>query len=77
MGYRDAEQMKRALDHVLPDHEPTCPRCGDLCPRLARICAGCGAQLYESLRAADRPVSVPRMTAPPREDMPPANGSAA
>jgi predicted amidophosphoribosyltransferase len=30
---------------VEPDHYPTCPRCGNLCGRLAVICADCGARL--------------------------------
>jgi hypothetical protein len=26
---------------------PTCPHCGEVCGRLARVCADCGAYLYE------------------------------
>lgn len=26
---------------------PSCPHCGNLCGRLARVCADCGAFLYE------------------------------
>lgn len=32
---------------AFPDHSPSCPQCGNLCGRLARICADCGAFLYE------------------------------
>lgn len=39
----------RALrgDLAEPDHYPTCPICGNLCGRLARVCVDCGARLYE------------------------------
>lgn len=36
----------------MSDHYPTCPRCGDLCGKLARICVSCGARLI--LSAGDR-----------------------
>lgn len=29
---------------------PVCPHCGELCGRLARICADCGALLVEDMR---------------------------
>jgi tRNA(Ile2) C34 agmatinyltransferase TiaS len=34
-------------DNLLPDHFPSCPRCGNLCGRLAVRCADCGARLFE------------------------------
>jgi ribosomal protein L32 len=39
-----ANRAKRH-DHVMPDHYPVCPSCGNLCGRLARICADCGVSL--------------------------------
>lgn len=42
------------LNAVLPDHLPSCPRCGSLCGRLARLCADCGMGLYEQMKGDDR-----------------------
>lgn len=38
---------RAAQDNGLaPDHFPACPHCGNLCGKLARLCADCGAFLY-------------------------------
>lgn len=45
-GHRDnAARRAERRNGVSPDHFPTCPRCGNLCGRLAVICADCGARL--------------------------------
>jgi len=44
---KTARQYADALDLILGDHFPTCPRCGNLCGRLARVCVDCGCRLYE------------------------------
>lgn len=51
MSGDNALDAARRLDHWLPDHFPSCPRCGNLCGRLARVCAGCGTRLHEPLDA--------------------------
>lgn len=60
----------------MSDHYPTCPRCGNLCGRLAARCADCHAKLYElDSHAADRLSSTPmqRPTSTPEgEAVPPA-----
>lgn len=33
------------LDRTTPDHLPSCPSCGDLCPGGATVCDGCGGRL--------------------------------
>jgi hypothetical protein len=55
------------------DHYPTCPRCGDLCGRLARICVECGAELFASpvdLADAQAVGSHAMNAAPKRDDTP-------
>ena len=41
-----------AADLAMRDHFPTCPRCGDLCGRMAYRCSDCGAKLYEQAEPA-------------------------
>ena len=43
-----------ASDRIQPDHYPACPRCGNLCGVLARICVDCGARLYTETAAPER-----------------------
>jgi len=45
MTYDNAAYRAHARESVTPDHFPTCPRCGELCGKLAIICADCGARL--------------------------------
>lgn len=44
-----ASYKYRAHEAVTADSMPACPRCGNLCGRLARICVDCGAKLYDDL----------------------------
>jgi len=53
---------------------PICPGCGSLCGRLARICADCGAFLYEPTREdrdERRELTRRAFAALRREDSPP------
>jgi hypothetical protein len=36
-----------STDALSLDRYPSCPQCGNICGRLARLCADCGAFLYE------------------------------
>jgi hypothetical protein len=51
---------------------PTCPHCGNLCGRLARLCSDCGAFLYEPnlddrvIRDKLHPNGESRWTPPPK-----------
>ena len=69
----------RAARHaaVTDDNFPACPRCGNLCGRLAIVCADCGARLKPTendLRDAADHGKVSRNAAPPREDTSPTEG---
>ena len=66
----DRATDRRRGDLLAPDRYPTCPACGNLCGKLARICADCGAQLFASevdLANAKR-VGSAAMTAAPKRD---------
>lgn len=56
-------------DRISPDHYPECPKCHDICGRLARVCASCGTALFDPRDAVG--VESPVMNAAPkREDSP-------
>lgn len=48
---RNAALDAAASDRIQPDHYPACPRCGNLCGVLARVCVDCGARLYPEPKA--------------------------
>lgn len=53
-------------------HYPACPSCGNLCGRLAQVCADCGALLFVDTslhaRLQSRGVKDRRKAAEQRED---------
>jgi len=63
---------------TLPDSFPTCPQCGNLCGKLARLCADCGAFLYAP-NSDDRMIRemLHPQAAPRREDTHPTKGTEA
>ncbi len=91
MTVDSGEYRARRHEAVTGDHFPACPRCGDLCGRLAQVCAECGTRLYDAefstdptglstakSTCADAPAVVgspPMHAAPKREDMTPASGT--
>jgi predicted amidophosphoribosyltransferase len=57
-------------DGIAPDHYPTCPHCGNLCGKLARVCYDCGAHLYDDVTNAGRAKREDSSPHKEREDYP-------
>jgi predicted amidophosphoribosyltransferase len=62
-----------AMNRRSPDSFPCCPHCGNLCGKLARLCADCGSFLYEP-NAGDRFIRAMLHAAPKGEDTTPTKG---
>lgn len=44
-----ARTRQRANDALSLDRFPSCPHCGNLCGKLARVCYDCGAHLFQDV----------------------------
>lgn len=62
----------KGWDAVTPDQFPSCPHCGNLCGKLARVCYDCGAHLFDDVTNDGR-----RRLPPEGEAMHPAKGTEA